>query len=80
MGSNKNNSKNLQSLINTSLLWYIDSDSSNKEDYLIIKKKKKKYKSYFKTNLTVSVYAFSRNLQVFQITSFYASLQIRMLL
>jgi len=41
LGSNKNNSKNVQSLINTALLWCIDSDSSNKENYLNIEKKKK---------------------------------------
>ena len=41
LGSNKINSKNVQSLINITLLWCIDSDSSNKEDYLNIEKKKK---------------------------------------
>jgi len=41
LGSNKSNSKIVQSLINTSLLRCIDSDSSNKENYLNIDKKKK---------------------------------------
>jgi len=35
---------NVQSLINTALLWCNDFDSSNKEDYLNIEKKKKKKK------------------------------------
>jgi len=39
LGSNKNNSKNVQSLINKGLLWCINSDSSNKENYLNIEKK-----------------------------------------
>jgi len=76
LGSNKSNSKIVQSLINTSLLRCIDSDSSNKENYLNIDKKKK-YKSYFKRNSTVSVYALYRNLQVFPIDGFCASLQIK---
>jgi len=61
LGSNKNNSKNVQSLINTVLLWCIDSDSWNKEDYLNIEKKKK-CKNYIKRNSTVSIYALSRDL------------------
>jgi len=60
LGSNKNNSKNVQSLINTALLWCIDSDSSSKEDYLNIEKKKKCKKNYIKRNSMVSIYALSR--------------------
>jgi len=75
LGLNRNNSKNVQSLINNELLWCIDSDSSNKEDYLSIEKKKK-CKSYFKRNSTVSVYTLSRDFLVFPIAGFCASLQI----
>jgi len=42
----------VQSLINTALLWCIDSDSSNKEDYLNIEKKKKILKVISKKNST----------------------------
>jgi len=76
LGLNKNNYKNVQSLINTALLWCIDYDSSNKEDYLNIDKKKK-CKNYTKRNSTVSVYVLSRNLHVFPIAGFCASLQIK---
>jgi len=71
---------NVQSLINTALLWCNDFDSSNKEDYLNIEKKKKKKKKsnyYLTRNLTVSVYALSHDLQVFPISGFYASFQIK---
>ena len=46
------------------MLWCIDSDSSNKEDYLNIEKKKK-CKSYFKRNSTFSVYTLSRDQSFF---------------
>ena len=58
------------------MLWCIDSDSSNKEDYLNIEKKKKN-KNYIKRNSTVSVYALSHDLQVFLIAGFCASFQIK---
>jgi len=73
--SNKNNFKNVQSLINTALLWCIDSNSLNKENYLNIEKKKK-CKNYIKRNSTVSVYALFLDLQVFPIAGFCVSFQI----
>jgi len=76
LGSNKKNSNNVQSLINTVMLWCINSDSSNKENYLNVKKKKK-CKNYIKRNSTVSVYVLSCDLQVFPFAEFFASFQIK---
>jgi len=74
LDSNKNNSKNVQSIINTALLWSIDSVSFNKKDYLNIEKMKKNAKSYTKRNSAVSIYALSRDFQMFPIVCFSTSL------